>query len=315
MIGWRIGVACVLFLVLGCSKKQPTPVSSAKSEAPKAARPRVEHDIFLERVVITEVSILEVDVSPPAEVYAEELGKRLGRKLAASGKFFTSADRAPKGTRPRRAVLEVRLGHSLVDGSKAGRQALLASAEAQFIWLDPGSAIALGEKVLLELATDATVDAGMVAVHVGRAVDTLVPGLVFKETLLRASESDLRDALGSESGDEAIWALEVASERGLKSVHIAGVALLSDERPGVADAAFTALVATGDSQVLGELTRLADFADYEKLRAIVEASVAMGGPEAVAFLEFVASGHPEPTIVVQAREGLEELKRPKPGAR
>jgi hypothetical protein len=52
--------------------------------------------------------------------------------------------------------------------------------------------------------------------------------------------------------------------------------------------------------------------DRLHLFAVIEAVSTLGGEEAVDFLEFVASGHPDGKVRDRAKEGLERLKRASP---
>ena len=116
-------------------------------------------------------------------------------------------------------------------------------------------------------------------------------------------------ALGAPDPDMEVWALEVVAERKIAAARNAVAARLGSERPEVGDAAIQAMVALADESTVGLLTRKANFADHENLRVIMEASIAIGGPDAIEFLEFVASGHPDPEIAERASEGLSHLRK------
>ena len=84
------------------------------------------------------------------------------------------------------------------------------------------------------------------------------------------------------------------------------VTLITDE--ATRDRTIGALAELGDPRAVHPLAELASFAEWEQLPKIIDAVSKIGGDEATAYLELVASGHQSPIIRDMAKKALEHMK-------
>jgi HEAT repeat protein len=106
-----------------------------------------------------------------------------------------------------------------------------------------------------------------------------------------------------------IWALQLAADRSLREAVPAGIAALSDRDEDVQAAAVALLVELGDERAISALSKGIDFKDHQQLRVVMEAVSAIGGEDAVEFLEYVASGHPDEDMRARAKESIGQARR------
>jgi HEAT repeat protein len=167
--------------------------------------------------------------------------------------------------------------------------------------------------VLVEqaLAPDERNLVGLAATGAERAVDEAAAGLAADQALRSASDDDLVARVSAGGGDPAqlSWLFVLCGERHLSAAIDPIARQLAAADADVRAAALTALVAIGDPRAVAALVHDVDFQDYDRLRTLIEAVTALGGEDAVDFLEFVASGHPDADIKRRASEGLERLRR------
>jgi hypothetical protein len=143
--------------------------------------------------------------------------------------------------------------------------------------------------------------------HAQRAVEDVVRGVGARAKLGRGTSAELLAALGGSDDDLREEAVRLAGERKEKSAVPALLSQLkSDDRP-TRDAAIGALAAIGDPRAVKPLTELAHFRELDELPKILDALSAIGGDEARAYLEFVASGHDNPEMRKLAEEALRHL--------
>ncbi len=142
-----------------------------------------------------------------------------------------------------------------------------------------------------------------------KAVAALSESLASRERLRRATHAELLSALsiGLREPSMRVWGLQVAADRDLREAASAAASSLESTDEHVRSAALSALVRFRDPATVPAITGGLDFNDYEELRAAIEAVHVIGGEEAVAFLEFVASGHSDPGMRLRAREALERM--------
>jgi len=144
---------------------------------------------------------------------------------------------------------------------------------------------------------------------VARTAKDLVFGIVELERLRQADAKAVMAGLGSTQRDTRLAAATVAAERRLREAVPALIERLSDPDEEIRDRALGALVEIGDRRAVGPLTRLTQFRDIERMHKIIDAVASLGGEEARAYLELVASGHEEATVRQLAREGLARMQR------
>ena len=143
------------------------------------------------------------------------------------------------------------------------------------------------------------------------ATENLAESLVARERLRRAPHAELLSALsvGLSEPSMRIWGLQLAADRGLREAVPAAIDSLSSEDEALRAAAISALVALRDPSGVSALIKEVDFNSYEELAVTMEAISAIGGDDAIEFLEFVASGHSDDELRARAKESLERLRK------
>jgi HEAT repeat protein len=84
---------------------------------------------------------------------------------------------------------------------------------------------------------------------------------------------------------------------------------LQDPDPGIADRAVGALAQIGDPRGVGPIIELSRRREGPFVAQMVRAVGDIGGPEAEAYLETMASGHPDPLVAQAAQEALRDARR------
>ena len=173
-----------------------------------------------------------------------------------------------------------------------------------------------------------SLDAAAARAHLERAVDDALAPFLPMVRLRAASADELIAALegrppagfpaappppagGSESPAASLprqAARELAERRERLAVP-ALIALLraSPGDRGTRDAALGALMAIGDERAVKPITELAKLDDAAQLPVVIDAVAAIGGAEARAYLEFLASADGDPALRAAARAGLERM--------
>jgi hypothetical protein len=145
--------------------------------------------------------------------------------------------------------------------------------------------------------------------HLARAVGDVVRGLGAQVQLSRGDAQALVAALQSSDEDLQKEAVRLASERRERAAVLPLIALLKGDDRAARDRAIGALGAIGDLRAVRPLTEVAHFRDVGDLPKILDALAAIGGDEARAYLEFVASGHDNREVRELAKEALGHLDR------
>lgn len=310
---WRhlgpLALAALIAGAAGCKKKPDDAAAPAATTPDDAAAPAV--DDRPEIGVLTQVIFKTADPDEERELYAAELAKQLGRQLAASELFVAPPDEPPASHRARPVEVEVLVSYDLVEGARHGGASLVATVEASLRWIDGAADLPVRENVLLERPLEpgdrARLDA-LFPEHVDRAVSAAGRGLLAKEALRRGTDAEIVSSLSSDDPHLVAWALELAGHRRIAEAVPAAIEALGQEDELVRGAALTALVALRDPRAVAPLTDDVDFKDYDQVRQRIEAVSAIGGADAAAFLEFVASGHPDTEIRARAAEALARVK-------
>jgi len=241
---------------------------------------------------------------------ATALAQRLGSGLRESEFFVADERETPAGRTFAAATVAGRLSYDLIEEGSTGSPAIIVALEVALIPLRSGL-LPVSDNVLVERVIDPRESAddidAAISARAGGAIDVSVRGLIEKERLRGAPAADLATALRG-STDIALWALDLIADRRELRLLDDVVAQLTARDEKVAQAAITTLVALGERSAVGPLTKLADFQDYEQLRVLIEASASLGGDDAIEFLEFVASGHPDDEIKELAADALKRLR-------
>ena len=290
----------------GCSK------SSKENQRPDAGNLVEAKTLPVFRVQITDVAIRMQDPAQPREMYERVLAQKAGQLAVSSGVFLGHASEVSTKEPIVPAMLTLRVQYDVVP-QQGGATTLVAVVVAEITWQQEQHRLAPIEKVLAERPQPANSDLdGAMAKHVEETVLAAVRGLVAKETLRIAEETRLLGVLTTGEVDEILWALEVVRDRKISSAGSLAIALLDSANKEIQAEALTTIVALRVRSAVGTLTKRAQFNDRAQMHSIIEALSVLGGVEAVEFLQFVASGHPETSIRQHALEAQNRLERQPP---
>lgn len=263
-----------------------------------------------ERIVLASVAVHTVDPEVPREIFPRQLAQRLGMLLTDSGLFAATPAQVPEGLRPRPATLEVRIRYDVLEQGSAGGPAVVVAVESRILWDPPSPDAAPAERVLVERPVHPGDDpGGLIAAHAADTMALVARGLEAKERLRTAGEAALAEVLADQSApaDMVAWALTLVAERRSAALFDAVAGHLAAADDAVRRSAVAALVALGDRRAVELLARQVRFDDHAFLPAVIDAALALGGEDARAYLDFLASGHPEEDIRTRAAQALERL--------
>jgi hypothetical protein len=219
------------------------------------------------------------------------------------------AEDAPAAHR-RRARLKLGLGLELVPA----HQLIRATATLALDLVDDDAA-----GIWDSLACDGELprDAAQVPAVAARLVDCVVEhgarSLAEKAALRGADAPTVIAALDSPDAAVRHVAFAAVAERHLRAAVPRLLALLLHAtEPEVRDGAIGALVALREPSAVRPLIELAQFKDLDMMRRIIDAVGTIGGDDAHAYLELVASGHDVPIIRELAAQALRHLDRRRP---
>ncbi len=150
-----------------------------------------------------------------------------------------------------------------------------------------------------------------------RAFSTLVPRMVTdmlaeyisRQSLRRASESELVRVITQGAGAQLEDAIRIAGQRQVKAAIDSLLKRLNDEEENIRDAALGALVTLREPRAVSVLAESRSMRDTREMRKILTALSLLGGPEAVDYLKFVADGHDDAEIRALAKESLRRAER------
>lgn len=280
----------------------PSPVTPA----PSSGRP--------ERTVLTAVGIKSIDPEhgPEAvDLMPEQLGKEVGRALTATELFDRRIEDVPPTHQAREARLDATISYDVIE--RGADAVLVCAVEAQLVWVDGLGGLEIKENVLAERPLSPRerikLPPGLVADHAANALRLAASGIVAKEELRTASAESIVSALGADDPDAVAWALAIVGERRMTEAFDMVVAALDAKAADVRDAAIGALVALGDPRAVQPLAKLAEFSDHDRMRMVIEAVSAIGGRDAIEYLEFIASGHPDDDIKQRAEAGISRIQQ------
>ena len=300
--GGRHSEACLVVVLMGLAaaatgckdstKKKPAAVAD---ELVPVAPVRQAYEA--EQVIIDDVVLRVSDDSPGYELYPKQLAQHVGRQLAESGYFFALPNQADPMRPSRRARISVSVDYSRVPEGSAGKPSLLAAVEATVTWVD-GSTPFLKENLLGERITESVPEAELAlvaAAHVARIVEEACVGLIAQERLRTGPSRQIVETLGGQGTSPNLlrFALKQLAPRRIAGAVELAARHLGSKHPEVRHVAVSTLVELGDPAGVDALTKAASFDDHESMRVVVEAVAVLGGQDAIDYLDFVASGHPD----------------------
>lgn len=292
-VALAVGAATTLG-ALGCKRGKPTPRDAAPVVID--AGPWLTPTIVLDRLEVTLGAIGDDLLS------SRELGRQFARCLIEAGVGVVALDgQAPPGHR----VLGGSLTLALDAAATPDGRAMAVTIDVRVGWRDDADVPA----PRVEVAAEAPIHDGGADVATVAAVERL-RGVACERTVaqLAALTGDAPAALlGDPDPATQLYGLAVIVARRPDGA-VPAVAALLREPPPLGAAARGALIALGDPAAVPALTEHVDLADLAALRGTIDAVVALGGADAEAFLQVVAS-HDDPDVAARARAGLATLAR------
>ncbi|ACY16655.1 hypothetical protein Hoch_4157 [Haliangium ochraceum DSM 14365] len=309
---------CAALLSPAC-KRPPEPepeLESARAERDAGAAATEEAPVSRaheEQIVITDIAVQNIG-EVERELFERELAKRLGRALVASGTFVGAAELAEDGRRPRQARVLVRMAHDVRAAATSGVLTVSVALDGALLWLDEDARDpAPWDRLVAERLVDANAPAadhdGLVAVLASGAIEQMGMRLAERERVRAGGAGAIAGVLGDDQGDPsaALWALDLAAYFATVDAFDAVAGALEHPASQVRERAAAVLVGLDRGRALARLTEQVRFDDVDSMRVVIDAAAAEGGDDARAYLEFVASGHPDASLQARARAGLDAL--------
>ncbi|HJZ84398.1 MAG TPA: HEAT repeat domain-containing protein [Polyangia bacterium] len=262
------------------------------------------------------VSVEVADRSPQPVLDKNALTDRVKRALRKSGQFELAEPGADKPLAPGQASWRCRV-EAAAAAERAGRDGMLhAMARVRCEPTAGAGAEALSAQALADQPLSAAgagagsddVQDRLRALAERLAGDTVA--LLGRQQRLRmCPPAELLAALRDSDADIRRQAIQAAAFRRSHEAVPLLIGLLEDGQEDVRDMALGALTDIGDPAAVKAIVGRVKFGDVDELRKIIDPVAAMGGDEARAFLEFVASGHEDPEVRKLARRALEGMDR------
>lgn len=314
------GLAVPGAAVLGAGCKR----SAAHDASPqgKDAAPAMVHAApERQRIVITDIAVHTVDPPVVRELHPQALARQLGRALVMTDHFAAMAEHVPAGYEARPASLAVRIHYDVIEAGSAGAPAAVIGIEGTLAWEEQGARDpAPWDQLMIEQPVHESADTrshdDLVAALAGDAVERLAGRLAERERLRAGGDAALTTLLADAAAEPSavLWALDLVDHRhrqhGLLALFEQVAARLASEDAEVRHHAVTTLAALDPRRAVDAITRRVRFDDTELMTVVIDTVAGLGGEDARAYLEFVASGHPEEEIRARARAGMTRLAPP-----
>jgi hypothetical protein len=304
----------------GCKRKGSHP-AAAQEDAGAGVAAAVAHAApDRQRIVITDVALRTVD--PPAagetdELWRRQLAQALGRSLVGTGLFAASAEHVPEGFEARPASLDVLIHYDVAQTGRPGELVVMVGVESGFAWEEQGARDpAPWDQLLVERPVHESVQPSdhddLVAALASDAIERMAERLVERERVRAGGEAALAEVLADAAAEPSAvrWALDLAAHRRAQSLFDQVAGKLDAESVEVRQRAVTALAVLGDARAVDVITGRVRFDDTESLGVVIDTVAVLGGEDARAYLEFVASGHPEDAIRARAGAALARMAAP-----
>ncbi len=258
--------------------------------------------------VLTGVSI--EDGPGPSRLAAVGVDREELRRIAVDAFSVTPGFVVPKAE-PARGAPRCRGAIALEDARIVARGAGTQVEVLVRLEVDPGDA---GAPVVYSVRGAEIVGAGE---STGSAFRRAIRGSAARSAsglalaLAEARKPDAEVVRDLESADPRIrdLAVGVLADRKNASAVPGLIARLQDPDPVIADRAVGALAQIGDPRAVGPIIELSRRREGAFVAQMVRAVGDIGGAEAEAYLETVATGHPDPFVAHAAREALRDARR------
>tara|TARA_R110002073_G_scaffold24260_4_gene81916 strand:+ start:2976 stop:3953 length:978 start_codon:yes stop_codon:yes gene_type:complete len=319
----QASIAVVVALALGScsSKKKSEAIKMDDAAVVATSRAPQVREIEPEVMVLRQVFVEESPEGGALTLPGSEMAKQLGGTLVTSGFLAARDGDVPDSHRARRVEAFLSLSYDWAPQAQANAGALVLAAEARLEFIEGRSDLAPRVAILLDAEVphsasdpDGSKQAQLALDQLAQAAtENLGESLVARERLRRSTHAELLSALsvGLREPTMRIWGLQLAADRGLREAATAAARSLDTEDEALRSAATAALVAFRDPTTVAALIEGVDFNSYEELRVTMEAISAIGGDDAIEFLEFLASGHSDDEIRERAKQSLLRLRESK----
>ena len=299
----------------GCKRKSAHPAAATEDAGAGVAVAHAAPD--RQRIVITDIALRSVDPRAGREnddLWSRQLAQALGRSLVSSGLFAALAEHVPEGFEARPASLEVSMHYDVAQTGNPGELVVLVGLEGGFVWEEQGARDpAPWDQLLVERPVPESVQPSehdeLVAALAREAIERLAERLVERERVRAGGEAALAEVLADAAAEPAAvrWALDLIAHRRVQSLFDQVAGKLEAESAEVRQRAVTALAVLGDARAMDVITARVRFDDTESLGVVIDTVAVLGGEDARAYLEFVASGHPEDAIRARATAALARM--------
>jgi hypothetical protein len=306
------GAAGTAALLAGCKRPDRREAAPARDAS---APPAVVHAApERQRIVITDIAVQTVDPPVVRELYPQALARQLGRALIMTDQFSAMIDHVPAGYEPRPASLAVRIHYDVVEAGSTGEPAAVVGVEGTLVWEEQGARDpAPWDELTIERpvheSPDAPVHDALVAALASDAVERLAGRLAERERVRAGGDAAVTAVLSDPAAEPSalLWALDLVDHHELPALFEQVAAMLDAEAADVRHHAVTTLAALDPRRAVDAITRRVRFDDTALMTVVVDTVASLGGEDARAYLEFVASGHPEEEIRARARAGMVRL--------
>jgi hypothetical protein len=309
-------LASAAALAVSCKRTSSRATAGRAEDAGVAARPVVHAAPDRQRIVITDIVVRVVDPPVVRELYSRQLARALGRALVGSDLFAASAPHVPEGYEPRPASLDVLIHYDVLEAGSTGEPAAVVSIESSFVWEEAAAQDpAPRDRLMVEQPVPGGLDPsehdGLVAALASEAIEHLALRLAERERVRAGSDAALAAVLTDAAADPSavLWALDLVAHRRARALFDQVADKLDAEAAQVRQRAVTALAALDHPGALAAITEHMRFDDIESMGVVIDTVAALGGEDARAYLELVASGHPDDEIRARARIALGRLAR------
>jgi hypothetical protein len=309
----------VVVTVAGCKRRDPAaPASNVDPAAAETAAPRGP-------AVLVDVRVRDRGTEPGAAlgstIDAAVVANRAARALVAASGIVDATQPdggvALPGARRYRLRLDVSaVSQALPTGVIKHQQRAAIDARLEPVDAPPG-ALRFDDAAVAERTVEDTPSGkGKTLTDLAaRLAEDLMKQLGGRVRLAVADDAALVAAIGG--SDEALRdeAIRLAGERRARDAVPALLGLLKSEDDGLRDRALGALATIGDVRAVRPITESVRFRDTRELPKVIDAMSRIGGDEAQAWLELVASGHESAEIRELAQKALGHLERRKQAAK
>lgn len=313
MIRLAIPLLCLAIAGPGACKKSAKKAQEEQALADTVPATPERPPRLPETLVLGQVLVELTDPDDLILASQADLARRFGAQLVSSGWLVGAESDVPADRNARRveALLSIVATIDPPSQDRSGSVAVAVESSLRFVSaaaadMEPRAALIV-ERPLKSAEPEAA--RALVGEVLGAALVGAGETLADRVRLQQASDGDVLSVLSQDNPDATltVWALRLAAGRGLRDAVPVAIAALASPDEYVQAAAIAALVELDDERAVAALSQDVDFKDYESLRVVIEAVSAIGGEEALEFLEFVKSGHEDADIRLRAQQAIGRL--------